>query len=187
MGADWSIYLKQAGIDKDQCIDLYGVDARILNSIDMEFYYAGEHQGDPLGIGKEYDVEDISQMLEDMEEFSHTHDQPNYLDAENVLADKFIYKNDYFKDGEEVYNIMVAECLRGNVFNEIGDIVNICIKKNNQDVRSEVMNLMTDTRKCFKKLKARVVATSRKFPGFFKFSGYKQVNVLCPDIIMTKR
>jgi len=117
MGADWSIYLKQAGIDKDQCIDLYGVDARILNSIDMEFYYAGEHQGDPLGIGKEYDVEDISQMLEDMEEFSHTHDQPNYLDAENVLADKFIYKNDYFKDGEEVYNIMVAECLRGNVFN----------------------------------------------------------------------
>lgn len=68
---------------------------------------------------------------------------------------------------------MVAECLRGNVFNEIGDIVNICIKKNFDDMTSEVMNLMTHSSQCFKKLKARVVATSRKFPGFFKFSGYK--------------
>lgn len=82
---------------------------------------------------------------------------------------------------------MVAECLRGNVFNEIGDIVNICIKKNHNDVRSEVMNIMTEQSKCFKKLKARVVATSRKFPGFTKFSGYKQINLLCPDIIMTKK
>lgn len=40
---------------------------------------------------------------------------------------------------------------------------------------------------CFQKFKARVVATSRKFPGFFKFSGYKQFNYLCPDIVMSKR
>ena len=32
-----------------------------------------------------------------------------------------------------------------------------------------------------------MVATSRKFPGFFKFSGYKQVNLICPDIVMTKK
>lgn len=70
MGPDWSIYLKQAGIDKDQCIDLYGVDSRIINSIDMEFYYEGEHETDPLGIGKNYDVEDITQMMKDMEEHS---------------------------------------------------------------------------------------------------------------------
>lgn len=32
-----------------------------------------------------------------------------------------------------------------------------------------------------------MVATSRKFPGFFKFSGYKQINMLCPDVVMTKK
>ena len=48
------------------------------------------------------------------------------------------------------------------------------------------MNLATDPGNCFKKLKAKVLATSRKFPGFFKFSGYKQVRMLCPDVIMTK-
>jgi hypothetical protein len=37
-----------------------------------------------------------------------------------------------------------------------------------------------------RKIKARVIATSKKIPGFFKFSGYKQFNMMCPDVIMTK-
>ena len=40
---DWNVVLKQAGVDVDQCIDLYGVDSSILNSVDMEFYYHGDH------------------------------------------------------------------------------------------------------------------------------------------------
>ena len=36
---DWRIVLKQAGVNQDQCVDLYGIDATTLNSIDMEFYY----------------------------------------------------------------------------------------------------------------------------------------------------
>ena len=54
-------------------------------------------------------------------------------------------------------------------------------------MESKLSNLATDRNKCFKKARARVVATSRKFPGFFKFSGYKQINFLCPDIVMTKK
>lgn len=52
---------------------------------------------------------------------------------------------------------------------------------------SKISNVATDRYKCFKKARARVVATSRKFPGFFKFSGYKQINYVCPDIVMTKK
>ena len=36
------------------------MDERILNSIDTEFYYPGEHITDPLGIGKNYEVEQIT-------------------------------------------------------------------------------------------------------------------------------
>ena len=43
MDNNWNVVLKQAGVDKDQCIDLYGIDSTILNSIDMEFYYHGDH------------------------------------------------------------------------------------------------------------------------------------------------
>jgi hypothetical protein len=40
----------------------------------MEFYYPGSHLEDPLGIGKSYQHEDISMMLEDLEEFSYVRD-----------------------------------------------------------------------------------------------------------------
>jgi len=49
-----------------------------------------------------------------------------------------------------------------------------------------MLNTATDHFTCMVKAKARVIGTSRKFPGFYKFSGYKQMNLLCPDIIMTK-
>jgi len=81
---------------------------------------------------------------------------------------------------------MVAECLRGVVFNEIGDIVNLCLKYKHDPQKSQFSNIATDAPLCFKKARARVVATSRKFPGFFKFSGYKQINLVCPDVVMTK-
>ena len=68
---------------------------------------------------------------------------------------------------------MVAECLRGVVFNEIGDIVNLCLKYKHDSQKSHLSNIATDSSLCFKKARARVVATARKFPGFYKFSGYK--------------
>jgi ABC-type antimicrobial peptide transport system permease subunit len=87
--------------------------------------------------------------------------------------------------------VIVAECLRGNVFNKIGDIINLNLMNNDlSTIRNSVLtNIATDfeQRFVFQKYKARVVATSRKFPGFFKFSGYKQINMLCPDIVMTKK
>ena len=66
--------LKQAGVNQDQCVDLYGIDETTLNSIDMEFYYPGQHLEDPLNIGKNYQHEDISMMLADLEEFSYVRD-----------------------------------------------------------------------------------------------------------------
>jgi hypothetical protein len=60
MDQDWKVSLKQAGINSHQCINLHGIDASTLNSIDAEFYYHGDHETDPLGIGKEYGVEEIT-------------------------------------------------------------------------------------------------------------------------------
>jgi hypothetical protein len=71
---DWRIVLKQAGVNQDQCVDLYGIDGDTLNSIDFEFYYPSEHIQDPMNIGKKYEVEEISQMLADLEEFSYVRD-----------------------------------------------------------------------------------------------------------------
>jgi hypothetical protein len=89
----------------------------------MEFFYEGEHIKDPLGIGKDYGLEDISMMMGDLEEFSRV--EGKELDRMGVYSDKITG----FKDRKEViYNIMVAECLRGVVFNDIGDIVNLCLR-----------------------------------------------------------
>jgi hypothetical protein len=87
-------------------------------------------------------------------------------------------------------NVVVAECMRGAVFNKVGDIINMNIRYNGGGTHSSVLtNIATSDSESqsFLKVKARVVATSRKFPGFFKFSGYKQVNLLCPDLVMTKK
>lgn len=71
----------------------------------------------------------------------------------------------------------MAECLRGAVFNEIGDLINICIRytdgKSDLDNMSAANNIAQDQKHCLRKVKARIVATSNKFPGFLKFSGYK--------------
>ena len=50
----WSLQLKQAGVNKDQCVDIYGIDGSTLNSIDMEFYHPGEHIRDPADTGRNY-------------------------------------------------------------------------------------------------------------------------------------
>jgi hypothetical protein len=60
MDRKWRILLKQAGVDMDQCVDLYGIDGTVMNSIDMEFYYHGDHLRDPSSIGKNYLTEEIT-------------------------------------------------------------------------------------------------------------------------------
>jgi hypothetical protein len=37
-----------------------------MESIDMEYYFAGEHLSDPFNIGKDYQVNEITQMLDDI-------------------------------------------------------------------------------------------------------------------------
>jgi ABC-type phosphate transport system ATPase subunit len=49
---------------------MYGIDGSTLESIDMEFYNKGEHMEDPIGIGKKYTYEQITRMMEEIEEFS---------------------------------------------------------------------------------------------------------------------
>lgn len=125
MHKDWKIILKQAGVNYDQCIDLYGIDGATLNSIDMEFFYEGDHLRDPMNMGKNYDTEDISQMLVDLEDYS-LGSKMDY-DTKNI-----IYEGIQSIEGQKevIFNIVVAECMRGQVFNEIGDIVNLCVKYN---------------------------------------------------------
>ena len=149
----------------------------------MEFYYPGQHLEDPLEIGKNYQHEDISMMLADLEEFSYVRDQES--DRNRIVTEGL--QTPIGQTDELIYNVIVAECLRGQVFNEVGDYINICLKKDGYHKPSKISNIATDQPLCFTKAKARVVATSRKFPGFFKFSGYKQMNLMCPDIVMTKK
>jgi hypothetical protein len=135
----------------------------------MDFYYPGEHLDDPIGTGKKYDHENLSQMLEDLEEFSNIED--TNIDNKDVLSTKIVSS---VQNDEKIINIIVAESLRNFVFNNVGDIVNLCLKyTDHKHIPSVITNTFTHREKCLKKVRARVVATSRKFPGFFKFSGYK--------------
>ena len=120
-------------------------------------------------------------MLEDLEPTSIQKGQK--IDQRDILSEPITGLDN--EDGH-IYNIVVAECLRGSVFNDVGDIVNLCLKYKHGHMPSSYQNIATDVPLCFKKVRGRVVATSRKFPGFYKFSGYKQVNLMCPDIVMTK-
>lgn len=124
-------------------------------------------------------------MLGDLEEFSVS--KGKQIDKNRV----YTYPVQGFENKDEVvYNLIVAECLRGVVFNEVDDLLNICLRYDPGTFAAEFSaftNTVTDQNLCFNKAKARVVATSRKFPGFFKFSGYKQVNYACPDIVMSKK
>jgi len=166
-------------------VDIYGIDGSTLDSIDMEFFFAGEHMSDPADMGKSYTTEQITRMLEDIEEYSVS--TKAKMDSQGIMSTPI---QDIPGQDEVVFNIVVAECMRGIVFNKIGDIVNLCVKHKDLGVShpSVLTNIATDNEQlhCFQKFKARVVATSRKFPGFFKFSGYKQINMLCPDVVMTK-
>ena len=182
----WRIVLKQAGINQDQCVDVYGIDGSTLNSIDSEFFYPGEHLADPAGTGKSYSTSEITQMLEDIEDLSLS--SRTLYDKEGVIYEGI---KEIASQDELIFNVVVAECLRGIVFNEVGDIINLQMKHKemSRSYKSVLTNIATDNEQTysFQKYKARVVGTSRKFPGFFKFSGYKQINLLCPDIVMTKK
>ena len=91
----------------------------------MEYYFAGEHLKDPMNMGKNYGVEDITQMLSDLEDYSTKSSRP--LDQNKILSEEV---RGLEKMDETIYNIVVAECLRGMVFNQVGDVVNICLKMN---------------------------------------------------------
>jgi hypothetical protein len=54
----------------------------------MDFYYPGEHLDDPIGTGKKYDHENLSQMLVDLEEFSNIEDKN--IDNKDVLSTKIV-------------------------------------------------------------------------------------------------
>lgn len=60
MDQNWNIVFKQAGIEMDQCVDIYGVDGSTMQSIDMQFYYPSEHIEEPLPNGKKYKVDEIT-------------------------------------------------------------------------------------------------------------------------------
>lgn len=70
----------------DQCVDIYGIDGSILNSVDMEFYYPGQHLTNPIAGKESYKVEDITRMMEDLEEHSILRNQS--LDSKEILTEK---------------------------------------------------------------------------------------------------
>lgn len=88
MESPWKVVLKQAGVNKDQCVDVHGIEGSTFDAIDMEFYYPSEHIADPMGIGKNYKVNEISKMLEDLEEFSIMRDQSK--DKQGIITEKII-------------------------------------------------------------------------------------------------
>ena len=76
--------MKQAGVDNDQCVDIYGIDGSTLDSIDMEFFFAGEHLKDPADMGKSYSTQEITRMLEDIEQ--HSVYTKARMDSEGIMS-----------------------------------------------------------------------------------------------------
>jgi hypothetical protein len=141
MDRKWRILLKQAGVDMDQCVDLYGIDGTVMNSIDMEFYYHGDHLRDPSSIGKNYLTEEITQMLEDLED--HSMSSISEIDPLGLVPEKI---QNVGNQEETIFNIIAAECMRGIAFNEIGDVINLCMKHVDMGVShpSVLTNIATD-------------------------------------------
>ena len=63
-----------------------------------------------------------------MEEFSVSDNIE--VDLHQVISEGIVWKQEDDIQKETIYNILAAECMRGVIFNEIGDIINICVKNN---------------------------------------------------------
>lgn len=75
-------------------------------------------------------------MLQDLEESSET--ENFQYDKKKILNAIVNFKNnDPFNRRETIFNVVAAECLRGNVFNEIGDIITICVRYNSGSTDDE--------------------------------------------------
>lgn len=115
-------------------------------------------------------------MIHDMEPFSHF-EEP--FDPVDILSG---HPNpDYYVDGQ-ILNMIVPQGLQGEVYSSIGDHFTYCISS---ATPKRFGDLKYSANSCQVKFKLRAVASFNKLPGFPKFSGYKQMNMLGPGMLAT--
>ena len=78
--------------------------------------------------------------------------------------------------------MVVPQSFQGEVYNNIGDYFTYCVSSATSKRLGE---LKYSANSCQIKFKFRAVASFNKLPGFAKFSGYKQMNMLGPGMMAT--
>lgn len=148
-------------------VNIYGIQENMMSAINQEYFFLGETLNDPYNIGKNYGALDIVQMLYDIQAYQIYEEpfDPNSIYSAGVNKDNIVKA--------QLINLIAPEGLRGLAYEDIGDYVSLCLKDwNNKAVYGEVT---IDSLICNLKLRARIVATARKFPGFHTFSGYQHI------------
>jgi hypothetical protein len=54
----------------DIFVNFYGIESNMMESLDANYYYAGDNVRDPYGTNKVYNSGDIVKMIYDIEEYS---------------------------------------------------------------------------------------------------------------------
>lgn len=78
--------------------------------------------------------------------------------------------------------MVVPNGLQGEVFENIGDYFTYCVSTGTEKIFGE---LKYQPNTCQAKFKMRAVASFNKIPGFPKISGYRQMTLIGPQIIVS--
>lgn len=154
---------------------IYGVDASFFDSISSEYFNPADYPRDPFNIGKSYSASDIFQILEDANDYSQTEDP---WDSIKMLANN---PNNKTRLSSNVYNFIVAEGLRGSIFSKVPDDILLCFI---HGYEAQTDNIV-EGNFCRIRLRARVMSSVYKLPGFNQFTGYKYAEFIKTDSFLS--
>lgn len=162
------------GTSKGYDTNIYGVDESFLDSVASEYYNPADYPKDLLNIGKNYGPNDILKALADANDYSQTEDP---WDSLNIITNN---PNKQTIISSNVYNLVVAEGLRGSLFSKISDDIRICVTSKSME-RDQII----DQNDCNTKIRARVLGSLYKFPGLSYFTGYKFAEFIKSDSFLS--
>lgn len=102
--------IRQAGMQDEIYVNLYGIQSNMMTSINQEFFYLGESLRDPFNVGKNYGPLDIVTMQHDIQEYSGF-ESP--WDPHTIYTGQI---NNNYTIKSETINLIVPEGLRGLAF-----------------------------------------------------------------------
>lgn len=159
-------------------VDLIGVERNLVESLDnSQAFFPEEIIEQPFGHGtKTYNFKKSIHMIYDMEPFSSF---TELRDPLNLITQR---PNQGQIVNSQILNVVTGHSVKGETFYKPGDLFTYCVTSAFEKVDNQ---LKYKPEKCQLKFKMRAVATFNKLPGFTRISGYKQINMAGPSLLLT--